>query len=184
MNKPAKIEVKLAGNSPSSRDIAFHMHPYTNPAQLVTDGPQIMAKGDGVFVFDESGNQFYEGMSGLWCTSLGFSESQLVDAAITQFHKLPFYHSFAGKTVDPAIELAEILIKSAPIAAGSSTMSKVFFAASGSEANDTAIKMIWYYHAALGRPEKKENHSPAKSLSWDHYCNNDNDGLAQKPYRF
>ena len=156
MNKPTNIEVNLAGNSPASRDIAFHMHPYTNPAQLASTGPHIIAQGDGVFVHDESGNRFYEGMSGLWCTSLGFSEPELVNAAIDQFNKLPFYHSFAGKTVDPAIELAEMLIAHAPPAAGNCRMSKVFFAASGSEANDTAMKMVWYYNAALGRPGKRK----------------------------
>ena len=154
MNKPTNIN--LAGNSPASRDVAFHMHPYTNPAQLAAAGPHIIAKGDGVFVHDDSGNRFYEGMSGLWCTSLGFSEPELVNAAIAQFNKLPFYHSFAGKTVDPAIELAEMLITNAPPAGGGSRMSKVFFAASGSEANDTAMKMVWYYNAALGRPEKRK----------------------------
>ena len=152
MNKPNNIN--LSGNSPSSRDVAFHLHPYTNPAQLAVAGPHIISRGEGVFVYDDSGNRFYEGMSGLWCTSLGFSEPELVNAAIAQFNKLPFYHSFAGKTVDPAIELAEILIANAPPAGGGSHMSKVFFAASGSEANDTAMKMVWYYNAALGRPEK------------------------------
>jgi len=156
MNKPTKMTGNIAGNSPASRDIAFHMHPYTNPAQLASTGPHIMAKGDGVFVHDDAGNRFYEGMSGLWCTSLGFSEPELVNAAIAQFNKLPFYHSFAGKTVDPAIELAEMLIANAPPAGQASQMSKVFFAASGSEANDTAMKMVWYYNAALGRPEKRK----------------------------
>ena len=156
MNKPTNIEANLAGNSPASRDIAFHMHPYTNPAQLASTGPHIIAQGDGVFVHDAAGNRFYEGMSGLWCTSLGFSEPELVNAAIDQFNKLPFYHSFAGKTVDPAIELAEMLIAHAPPAAGKGRMSKVFFAASGSEANDTAMKMVWYYNAAMGRPEKRK----------------------------
>ena len=154
MNKPNNIN--LSGNSPSSRDVAFHLHPYTNPAQLEVAGPHIISQGEGVFVYDDSGNRFYEGMSGLWCTSLGFSEPELVNAAIAQFNKLPFYHSFAGKTVDPAIELAEILIANAPPAGGGSHMSKVFFAASGSEANDTAMKMVWYYNAALGRPEKRK----------------------------
>ena len=75
---------KFPGNSPESRDIAFHMHPYTNPAMLADTGPHIMAEGSGVFVQDESGARFYEGMSGLWCTALGFSEPELVDAAIEQ----------------------------------------------------------------------------------------------------
>jgi len=146
----------LSGNSPASRDIAFHLHPYTNPAMLRESGPHIMARGDGVFVHDDNGQKFYEGMSGLWCTSLGFSEPELVEAAIKQLKTLPFYHSFAGKTVNPAIDLAETLIKNAPPAGHGSQMSKVYFAASGSEANDTAIKMVWYYHAATGRPEKRK----------------------------
>ena len=146
----------LGGNSPASRDIAFHMHPYTNPAVLREAGPHIMAAGQGVFVVDENGKRFYEGMSGLWCTSLGFSEPELIEAAVAQFKKLPFYHSFAGKTVSPAIDLAEMLIANAPPAGGGSVMSKILFAGSGSEANDTAIKMIWYYNAAVGRPEKRK----------------------------
>lgn len=145
-----------AGNSPASRDIAFHMHPYTNPAMLADAGPHIIAEGSGVFVTDDSGKRFYEGMSGLWCTSLGFSEPELVKAAMDQFAQLPFYHSFAGKTVGPAIDLAEHLIAHAPPAAAGSKMSKVFFCSSGSEANDTAIKMAWYYQAARGMPEKRK----------------------------
>ena len=147
---------KFPGNSPESRDIAFHMHPYTKPAMLADTGPHIMARGSGVFVQDESGNRFYEGMSGLWCTSLGFSEPELVEAAINQFGKLPFYHSFAGKTVGPAIDLAEHLISIAPPAADGSTIAKAFFCSSGSEANDTAMKMVWYYQAARGKPEKRK----------------------------
>ena len=145
-----------SGNSPASRDIAFHLHPYTNPSMLRETGPHIMARGDGVFVHDDNGQKFYEGMSGLWCTSLGFSEPELVEAAISQLRTLPFYHSFAGKTVNPAIDLAETLIKSAPPAGRNSQMSKVYFAASGSEANDTAMKMVWYYYAARGTPEKRK----------------------------
>ena len=147
---------KFPGNSPESRDIAFHLHPYTKPAMLADAGPHIMARGSGVFVHDESGKRFYEGMSGLWCTSLGFSEPELVKAAIDQFGKLPFYHSFAGKTVGPAIDLAEHLIRIAPPAADGSTLAKAFFCSSGSEANDTAMKMVWYYQAARGKPEKRK----------------------------
>ncbi len=146
----------ISGNSSASRDIAFHLHPFTNPSILRETGPHIMARGDGVFVYDDDGQKFYEGMSGLWCTSLGFSEPELVEAAISQLRTLPFYHSFAGKAVNPAIDLAEMLVKSAPPAGHNSKMSKVYFAASGSEANDTAIKMVWYYHAARGNPEKRK----------------------------
>ena len=149
-------DARMAGNSPASRDIAYHLHPYTNPAALAKTGPHIIAGGSGVYVTDDTGNRFIEGMSGLWCTSLGFSELELVDAAITQLKRLPFYHSFAGKTASPAIDLAEMLINTAPTARNGQSMSKVFFATSGSEANDTAIKMVWYYNAALGRPEKRK----------------------------
>jgi 4-aminobutyrate--pyruvate transaminase len=90
-------------------------------------------------------------MSGLWCASLGFSEKEIINTITDQLNKLPFYHSFAGKTADPAIRLAEHLVKISPV-----PMSKVFFANSGSEANDTAIKMIWYYNLARGLPEKRK----------------------------
>ena len=153
---PGNLPNDLPGNSPASRDIAFHMHPYTNPAMLADQGPHIIAEGSGVFVHDEAGTPFYEGMSGLWCTSLGFSEPELVKAAVDQFNQLPFYHSFAGKTVGPAIDLAEHLISIAPPAADGSVMSKAFFCSSGSEANDTAMKMVWYYQAARGMPEKRK----------------------------
>ena len=154
--KKMTFDQAISGNSPASRDIANHLHPYTNPALLRESGPHIMAQGDGVFVHDDNGKKFFEGMSGLWCTSLGFSEPELVDAAIKQLKTLPFYHSFAGKTVNPAIDLAEKLIQNAPQAGHGSVMSKVYFASSGSEANDTAIKMVWYYQAAIGKPEKRK----------------------------
>ncbi|MGU9961852.1 MAG: aminotransferase [Candidatus Puniceispirillales bacterium WSBS_2018_MAG_OTU23] len=147
MNKPTRFEP----NSPEARDIAYHLHPYTSPAMLKDQGPQIITKGEGIYVIDNDGNKFIEAMSGLWCASFGFGEKELVDAATKQMQNLPFYHSFAGKTVNPAIDLAEALIKIAP--AG---LDKVFFCNSGSEANDTAIKMVWYYHAAMGNPHKKK----------------------------
>ena len=123
-NKGDALPAGNHGNSPASRDIAFHMHPYTNPAMLADTGPHIIAEGSGVFVRDETGKRFIEGMSGLWCTSLGFSEPELVKAAVDQFEQLPFYHSFAGKTLGPAIDLAEHLISIAPPAANGSSMAK------------------------------------------------------------
>ena len=144
-------EQNLGINSPEGRDVAFHLHPYTNPTALVETGPHIISSGDGIFVTDKDNKTFIEGMSGLWCASLGFNESELVEAAVTQMRKLPFYHSFTGKTSNPAIDLAEKLIKVAP-----KGLEKAFFCNSGSEANDTAIKMVWYYHASKGMPEKKK----------------------------
>ncbi len=140
-----------AGNSAASRDIAYVLHPYTNLERHKTVGPQVMAKGKGIWVYDEEGKSYIEGMAGLWCTSLGFDEPRLVEAATRQLRALPFYHVFNAKSHNPAIDLAERLIEMAPV-----PMSKIFFANSGSEANDSAIKMAWYYNNALGRPEKKK----------------------------
>ena len=138
-------------NSPEARDIANHLHPYTSPEALRKGGPHIMNSAKGIMVTDNDGREFIEGFSGLWCTSLGWSEKELVKAATDQLQKLPYYHSFAGKTVNPAIDLATKLIEIAP-----KGLDKAFFCNSGSEANDTAIKMIWYYHASQGKPGKKK----------------------------
>ena len=141
----------VRANSPEARDIAYHLHPYTNLVAHEEKGPHIMARGDGIYVIDESGKRFIEGLAGLWCVSLGFSEKRLVDAATRQLNEMPYYHGFAHKTTMPVIDLAERLIKLAPV-----PMSKVFFTNSGSEANDTQVKLVWYYNNAIGRPEKKK----------------------------
>ena len=138
-------------NSAAARDIAYVLHPYTNLKAHETDGPMIISSGNGVRVKDEAGNEYIEAMAGLWCASLGFSEKRLADAAYKQLTTLPYYHAFAHKSHDPAIELAERLIQMAPV-----PMSKVFFQCSGSEANDSVVKLVWYYNNALGRPAKKK----------------------------
>jgi 4-aminobutyrate--pyruvate transaminase len=133
------------------RDLAFHLHPSTNLRQVRTEGPLVITRGDGVYVYDDEGRRYLEGMSGLWCASLGFSERRLAEAAYRQMLQLPFYHSFGGKVPAVSTELAERLIGIAP--AG---LTKVLFANSGSEANDTAVKLAWYVNNALGRPRKKK----------------------------
>jgi 4-aminobutyrate--pyruvate transaminase len=138
-------------NSMQARDIANLLHPFTDLSVHQKEGPLVIAKGDGIYVIDDGGNRYMEGLGGLFCASLGFSEERLVEAAIRQLRKLPFYHSFGHKSNEPAIELAERLIALAPV-----PMSKVFFANSGSEANDTAVKLVWYYHNAIGKPQKKK----------------------------
>ncbi len=138
-------------NSLAARDIAYHLHPYTNGVVHEAEGPLILTSGKGIHVFDENGKSYVEGLSGLWCVSLGFGEERLVEAATKQLRKLPYYHSFNHKTADVAVELAERLIKMAPV-----PMSHAFFCNSGSEANDTVVKMVWYYNNALGRPNKKK----------------------------
>src|SRR6516225_6493455 len=133
------------------RDIETVVHPYTQLAALRETGPLVLERGEGVFVYDTEGRGYIEGMAGLWCTALGYGNEELVEAAAAQMRKLPFAHLFTGKSHDPAIELAERLKELFPIPA-----SKVFFCSSGSEANDTQIKLAWYMNNALGRPRKKK----------------------------
>jgi 4-aminobutyrate---pyruvate transaminase len=133
------------------RDQSFHLHPSTNLRTVQKEGPLVITRGEGVYVYDDEGRRYLEGMAGLWCASLGFSERRLADAAYRQMCELPFYHSFGGKVPAIATELAERLIGIAPAGMG-----KVLFANSGSEANDTAIKLAWYVNNALGRPQKKK----------------------------
>ena len=138
-------------NSPEARDIAYHLHGYTDARKHNETGPLVIVKGDGVYVEDNHGNRYIEAMAGLWSVALGFSEPRLVAAASKQMSTLPFYHSFTHKSHGPVIDLAEKLVTMAPV-----PMSKVFFTNSGSEANDTAMKLIWYRSNSLGQPQRKK----------------------------
>jgi 4-aminobutyrate--pyruvate transaminase len=133
-------------------DLRNLIHPYTPLNTFGATGPMVIRKGDGVYVEDDQGNRFLEGMAGLWCTALGFSEQRLVDAAIRQMKELPYYQIFAGRSNEPSIELSERLLAMTRHLG----MDKALFANSGSEANDAAVKVIWYYFNALGKPEKKK----------------------------
>ena len=141
----------MFANSHDLIDRASLVHQQTDLAAYETTGGTIMNRGEGVFVYDETGAKYLEAMAGLWCASLGFSEKRLADAAYRQLLELPYYHTFFAKSNVPSAELAERLLAIAPV-----KMSKVLFQCSGSEANDTAIKLIWYYNNALGRPQKKK----------------------------
>lgn len=138
-------------NSLSRRDVAVLLHPQTDFRAHEEQGALVIARGEGVRVYDENDKEYIEGLAGLWCASLGFSEPRLVEAARKQMATLPYDHVYSHQTHGPAVELAETLLGMAP-----NPMSKVFFACSGSEANDTIVRMIWYYNNALGRPRKKK----------------------------
>ncbi|MGY6634323.1 MAG: aspartate aminotransferase family protein [Alkalilacustris sp.] len=138
-------------NSPEARDIEFHMHPYTNARRHQEVGPMVLERGEGVHVFDNAGNRYIEAMAGLWSVAVGFSEERLINVALEQMRKLPYSHSFAHRSHGPAIDLAEKLIQIAPV-----PMSKVFFTNSGSEANDTVMKLLWYRSNAMGQPQRKK----------------------------
>ncbi len=133
------------------RDAEALLHAYTNTPALRETGAQMIAKGSGIHVFDDAGKPYIEGMSGLWCAGLGFGNEELVEAATKQMRELPYYHVFSGKSHEPAVELAEKIKDVTP-----GNMARVIYQSSGSEANDTQVKLAWYYNNALGRPEKKK----------------------------
>ena len=138
-------------NSLAARDVAHVLHAFTDLRAHQETGPLIFDRGEGVRVWDDAGKPYIEAVAGLWSAALGYSDESLILAAERQLRKLPFAHQFGGKSHEPMIELAERLIAAAPV-----PMSKVFFSNSGSEANDTAAKMVWYFNNALGRPGKKK----------------------------
>ena len=144
----------MSGSERARRDAAHHLHPSTNPRQLERDGPLLVTRGEGVYVFDESGRRYLEGMSGLWCAAFGFSESRLIAAAERQMRALPFYHTFSGSAPGVVADLAEHLTRLAPEPIRGS--GRIIFASSGSESNDTAVKLVRFYNNARGRPNKKK----------------------------
>ena len=143
MSNPAHVSADV--------DKKYVLHPYTNLSGHEDLGPFTIVGGEGIYVDDNQGNRLIEAMSGLWCTGLGFSESRLADAAMAQFKKLPYSHLFSHRSTEPAIELSERLIQIAP-----EGISRAYLVNSGSEAIDSAVKMVWYYHNAIGRPTKKK----------------------------
>lgn len=140
-----------APNSRHAIDVARMLHPYTNARTHEDSGPLIITRGNGVEVFDDQGKAYIEAMAGLWSVAVGFGEKRLVDAATRQMSSLPYYHTFSHKSNEPAIDLADRLV-----AMTGRKMEKVFFTNSGSEANDTVVKLLWYRSNALGQPERKK----------------------------
>ena len=133
------------------KDIAHALHPYTNLATHEEQGPLVITRGEGVYVWDDQNNRYLEGLAGLWCVSLGFSEERLAKAAADQFAALPYSHTFAHRSTEPVIALSEKLIEIAP-----EPMTRAFFLNSGSEAIDAMIRFTWYYNNGRGLPEKKK----------------------------
>ncbi|HEY7663766.1 MAG TPA: aminotransferase class III-fold pyridoxal phosphate-dependent enzyme, partial [Xanthobacteraceae bacterium] len=138
-------------NSIEARDIASLVHMQTNLRLHQQEGPLVIARGDGCRVFDEAGRDYIESVAGLWCASLGFGSERLAKVAHEQMRRLGYYHLYRHRSNEPAIALAETLLRIAPV-----PMARVLFQCSGSEANDTAIKLVWYYHAAIGKPAKRK----------------------------
>ncbi len=146
-------------NSLAAKDAAFHFHGYTNALKNEREGGFVVTRGKGVYIYDEDGKEYMDGLAGLWCSSLGFGEEpRLTQALVRQMQALPFYHTFTQKVAAVTVELAEKLVNLAPV-----PMSKVYFCNSGSEANDTVIKMVRYMNNGLGRPQKKKIISRTKA---------------------
>ena len=133
------------------RDIETVIHPYTNLARHREVGPLILNEGRGIYLYDDTGKRYIEGMAGLWCTALGYGNEEIVVAAADAMRKVSFTHAFGGKSHDGVIELSEKLKEIAPCPA-----SKVLFGTSGSEGNDMQMKLTWYMNNARGKPEKKK----------------------------
>jgi 4-aminobutyrate---pyruvate transaminase len=145
------VDSQQTPNTLAGRDIAYLVHPVTNLRLHEATGPLVIDHGKGVRIFDTNGRSYIDGMAGLWCAALGYDEPRLVEAAARQMRRLPYQSTFAHRSNEPTIALAEALIARAPI-----PMSKVIFQSSGSEAVDTAIKLVWYYHEAIGLPGKRK----------------------------
>ncbi len=145
----------IAANSVHARDVASLVHPQTNLVRHLEQGPHLIERGEGIYVYDDSGTRFLDAAAGLWCASLGYANERLAKVAYDQMRKLGYYHLYRHTSNEPGVDLAEKLLAIAPPARGG-RMSKVLFQCSGSEANDTAIKLVWYYHAAIGKPAKRK----------------------------
>ena len=144
----------LTPNSPTAElqalDAAHHMHPFTQGAGLAAKGVRVITRADGCWLTDSEGNRILDGMAGLWCVNIGYGRKELADAAARQMQDLPFYNTFFQTTHVPALNLAAKLAELAP-----GDLNHVFFASSGSEANDTNLRMVRTYWAEKGQPERQ-----------------------------
>ncbi|NND68397.1 MAG: aminotransferase class III-fold pyridoxal phosphate-dependent enzyme, partial [Halioglobus sp.] len=131
-------------------DRAHHLHPFTDYKDYSARGGRIVSRAEHIYIFDSDGNRMLDGMSGLWCCNLGYSQQGIVDAVTRQLQELPYYNSFFQCSNQPAVELAAQLVAVAP-----EGFSRVFFTTSGSEANDTNLRLVHRYYDCLGKPHKK-----------------------------
>jgi putrescine aminotransferase len=135
-------------------DSAHFMHPFTDHGDLATRGARVIDRAEGIYVWDSEGQRMLDGMSGLWCVNAGYGRRELADAAHAQMMKLPFYNSFFQTTNEPAVRLAAKLASLAPSIDGRE-FNHVFYSSSGSESNDSNVRMVRRYWDLLGQPERK-----------------------------
>lgn len=130
-------------------DAEHHLHPFSDNGQLAKKGTRIITRAEGVYVWDAGGNKLLDAFAGLWCVNLGYGRRELVDAATRQMQELPYYNSFFQCTSQPAIELADLITSLAP-----ENISHAFFTGSGSEANDTILRMVRHFWSVQDKPQK------------------------------
>lgn len=131
-------------------DRSHHFHPFTDLRDYAASGGRIVNRAEHIYIYDTDGNKLLDGMSGLWCCNLGYSQHQIVEAIYRQLQELPFYNNFFRCSNQPAVELARALVEITP-----ERFNHVFFTNSGSEANDTNIRLVHRYYDLLGKPDKK-----------------------------
>ena len=131
-------------------DAAHHIHPFSDMAELNQTGSRVIVKGDGIFLYDNDGKKFFDAMSGLWCVNIGYGRQELAKVAAKQMEELPFYNTFFGTTHPPVVNLSKAIAEVAP-----AHMNHIFFSSSGSEANDTNIRLVRHYWASYGKPTKR-----------------------------
>ena len=131
-------------------DAAHFLHPFTDFRSLAKKGSRIVTRADNIYLWDSEGHKILDAMSGLWCVNVGYGQKSLVDAATRQMQELPFYNAFFQTATVPAIELAELLAEVTP-----PQFQHVFFSGSGSEGNDTVVRMVRRYWDLLGQPERQ-----------------------------
>ena len=131
-------------------DAAHYLHPFTDFKGLANKGSRVITRAENIYLWDSEGNKILDAMSGLWCVNVGYGRQELIDAATRQLKELPFYNSFFQTATPPAIELAELLAEVTP-----PQFQHVFFSGSGSEGNDTVVRMVRRYWDILGQPQRK-----------------------------
>ena len=131
-------------------DRAHHLHPFTDYKDYSEHGGRIVSRAEHIYIYDSDGNRMLDGMSGLWCCNLGYSQQGIIDAVTEQMQQLPYYNNFFQCSNQPAVELARQLVEVAP-----EGFRHVFFTNSGSEANDTNLRLVHRYFDCLGKPHKK-----------------------------
>jgi putrescine---pyruvate transaminase len=153
MNAPTP-SAQLTTKDIQSLDSAHFIHPFTDHGDLATRGARVITKAEGIYVWDSEGEKMLDAMSGLWCVNVGYGRKELADAAYQQMMTLPFYNSFFQTTNVPAVKLAERLARLAP-KVGDRSFKHVFYSSSGSESNDSNVRMVRRYWDLLGQPQRK-----------------------------